>query len=80
MGRGERIPVKTRREVERMREAGRHVAEILLELRERVAPGVTTAELDAFASQAIARPRPLDFGSKVWVITPSRTKESCART
>ena len=55
MGRGERIPVKTRREVERMREAGRHVAEILLELRERVAPGVTTAELDAFASQAIAR-------------------------
>ena len=50
MGRGERIPVKTRREVERMREAGRHVAEILLELRERVAPGVTTAELDAFAS------------------------------
>ena len=48
-----RIPVKTRREVERMREAGRHVAEILLELRERVAPGVTTAELDAWASRAI---------------------------
>jgi methionyl aminopeptidase len=49
------IPIKTRREVERMREAGRHVAEVLLELRERVAPGVTTAELDAVATRAISR-------------------------
>ena len=37
-----------------MREASRHVAEILLELRERVKPGVTTAELDRFAEKAIA--------------------------
>jgi methionyl aminopeptidase len=29
-----------------MREAARHVAEILLELRERVKPGITTGELD----------------------------------
>jgi methionyl aminopeptidase len=51
---GERIAVKTRREIEWMREAARHVAEILLELRERVKPGVTTAELDRFAEKAIA--------------------------
>ena len=58
---GERIPIKTRRELQAMREASRHVAEILLELRERVKPGVTTAELDRFAEKAIAergrRPR-----------------------
>lgn len=53
MSYGERIPIKTRREVEAMRTAARHVAEILLELRERVRPGVTTAELDAFAEKAI---------------------------
>lgn len=50
---GERIPIKTRRELEVMREASRHVAEILLELRERVKPGVTTGELDRFADKAI---------------------------
>ena len=50
----ERIPIKSRREVELMREAARHVAEILLELRERVKPGVTTAELDRFAEKAIS--------------------------
>jgi methionyl aminopeptidase len=51
---GERIPIKTRRELAAMREASRHVAEILVELRERVKPGVTTAELDRFAEKAIA--------------------------
>jgi methionyl aminopeptidase len=51
---GERIPVKTRRDIERMRTAARHVAEVLLELRERVEPGVTTAELDRIAEKAIA--------------------------
>jgi methionyl aminopeptidase len=51
---GERIPIKTRRELESMREASRHVAEILLELRERVKPGVTTAELERHAEKAIA--------------------------
>jgi methionyl aminopeptidase len=55
MAYGERIPVKTRREVDRMREAGRHVAEVLLTLRERVAPGVTTAELDECAEKEISR-------------------------
>ena len=36
-----------------MREAGRHVAEILLELREMVEPGLTTRELDAHARDCI---------------------------
>jgi methionyl aminopeptidase len=51
---GERIPIKTRRELSAMRDAGRHVAEVLLELRERVRPGITTQELDAWAEKAIA--------------------------
>ena len=50
---GQRIPVKTRREIERMREAGRHVAEILAELAELVRPGITTKELDRFAEKKI---------------------------
>lgn len=54
MGLGERIPRKSRREVECMREAARHVAEILLELRERVKPGVSTRELDEHAEKSIA--------------------------
>ena len=49
----ERIPIKTRREVETMRVANRHVAEILLELREIVKPGIPTAELDRHAEKAI---------------------------
>ena len=54
MGFRERIPRKGRSEIEKMREAARHVAEVLLELRERVAPGVTTAELNDHAEKAIA--------------------------
>jgi len=55
MAYGERITVKTRRELERMREAARHVGEILLELRELAKPGVTTAELDRAAERSIER-------------------------
>jgi methionyl aminopeptidase len=54
MGLRERIPIKTRRELAPMREAGRHVAEVLLELRRHVRPGVTTAELDLLAEKEIA--------------------------
>lgn len=54
MAYGERIPIKTRREIEVMREASRQVGEILLELRELVVPGITTGELDRHAEQAIA--------------------------
>jgi methionyl aminopeptidase len=49
----ERIPIKTRREIAHMREAGRQVAEILLELRRQVQPGMTTAELDRLAEKEI---------------------------
>jgi methionyl aminopeptidase len=51
----EQIPIKTRRELEQMREAGRQVGEILLVLREAVRPGVTTGELDALAAREISR-------------------------
>jgi methionyl aminopeptidase len=50
----ERIAIKTRREIELMREASRQVGEILLELREMVEPGITTGELDRHAEKAIA--------------------------
>lgn len=43
------IILKTRREIEQMRQSGRIVAEILAILAERVVPGVTTAELDRIA-------------------------------
>jgi len=52
---GESIRIKTRRELEAMRVAGRHVAEILLELRELVKPGVTTGELDEHARRSIRK-------------------------
>jgi len=52
---GERIAMKSRRELERMREAGRHTAEILLILREAARPGVTTAELDEIAAKELKR-------------------------
>ncbi len=51
---GQKIPVKTRAEIDKMREAGRHVAEILLELRELVRPGISTEELDRHARKGIA--------------------------
>ncbi len=47
------IILKSPQELARMREAGRIVAEVLARLREKVAPGVTTAELDALAHQII---------------------------
>ncbi len=50
---GQRIRVKTHREIDAMRAASRHVAEILLELRERVTPGTRTADLDDYAARAI---------------------------
>jgi len=40
-------------ELERMREAGRLVGEVLTELASHVAPGVTTADLDALAEKRI---------------------------
>lgn len=47
------IILKTSAEIERMREAGVLVGQVLEKLREHVAPGVTTAELDAIAESMI---------------------------
>ena len=52
---GERIAIKSRREVEQMREIGEKTAEILLELRAHARPGVTTGELDEIAHQALEK-------------------------
>lgn len=48
------IATKTRRELEKMRVAARHVAEILVELKAFAAPGVTTGEIDDLARKRIA--------------------------
>jgi methionyl aminopeptidase len=40
------IHLKSQRELDKMREAGRHAAEILLRLCEMVEPGITTEEID----------------------------------
>lgn len=45
------INLKTPREIERMKGANRIVAEILLELREIVREGITTAEIDRLAEE-----------------------------
>ncbi len=47
------IHIKSESELKKMRRAGRIVAEVLERMRERVAPGVTTAELDALAEETI---------------------------
>lgn len=45
------IVLKSAKELERMRVAGRMVAEILAMLKERIVPGVTTLELDRLAEK-----------------------------
>jgi methionyl aminopeptidase len=49
------IVCRSTAELERMREAGRLVGEVLTELAALVAPGVTTADLDVAAEKRIAR-------------------------
>jgi methionyl aminopeptidase len=49
------IVVKSAAEIEKMRVAGRMVAEILQMIRERVRPGVTTLELDGLAEKQCAK-------------------------
>jgi methionyl aminopeptidase len=49
------MSIRTEQEERGMRAAGRIVAEVITEVREAVAPGRTTAELDAIAAAAIAR-------------------------
>jgi methionyl aminopeptidase len=52
---GENIPIRSRREIRAMREAGRHVAEILLALREIARPGAKTEEFDRLAAREIEK-------------------------
>jgi len=49
------IVCRSAAELERMREAGRLVGEVLTELMAHVAPGVTTADLDALAERRILK-------------------------
>jgi methionyl aminopeptidase len=49
------IVIKSAREIEAMREAGRVVAHVLAEIGRAVQPGVRTRELDALAAQVMAR-------------------------
>jgi methionyl aminopeptidase len=51
------IQLKSKRELERMWVAGRHVGEILLRLREMARPGVKTEELDRVARDEIRQRR-----------------------
>ncbi len=47
------IPIKTPADLERMRASCRRTAALLSELLRRIVPGVTTAELDAWAAERI---------------------------
>jgi methionyl aminopeptidase len=47
------IALKSKRELDKMREAGRHVGEILVRLAELAKPGVTTGDLDRAARKEI---------------------------
>jgi methionyl aminopeptidase len=49
------IVCRSAKELDQMREAGRLVGEVLTELMAHVAPGVTTADLDALAEKRIMR-------------------------
>lgn len=49
------IHIKTERDLDKMRQAGRIVAEVLARIEERVAPGVTTGELNALAEEIIRK-------------------------
>jgi len=47
------IEIKTPAEIESMRKASRIVAEVLLQLKSRVKPGISTADLDKFAEKRV---------------------------
>lgn len=50
-----RIPIKSPKEIERMRESGRIAAGILQQLAATVAPGVTTGEIDKLAADLMEK-------------------------
>lgn len=53
------IIIKTKEEIEIIREGGKHLAHVLSEVSKKVAPGVSTKELDDYASKIIS-----DLGDK----------------
>ena len=69
------IVIKSRNEIEKMRRAGKMVAEILQMLREKVRPGVTTLELDRLAERQCtkwkARPAFKGYGGFPFTICAS---------
>ncbi len=60
------IKLKTKEEIEILREGGRHLAETLLKLEEAAKPGVSSAELDSIAYEFITKggDKPSFFGYK----------------
>jgi len=73
------IVIKTRSEIDKMRKAGRMVAEILQLLREQVRPGVTTLELDQLAEKQCtkwkARPAFKGYGGFPFTICASLNEQ-----
>lgn len=53
--RGARVILKSRREIDKLRQANAHTAEILELMREAVAPGISTWDLDQLARREIAQ-------------------------
>ncbi|MFQ5407428.1 MAG: M24 family metallopeptidase, partial [Anaerolineales bacterium] len=49
------IVIKSQKELDRMRTAGRVVATTLQEIQERIRPGITTAEIDKLAARTLAK-------------------------
>ncbi len=49
------IPLKSKNDLEMLRESGRILAEVLFELERSVVPGITTAEIDKTAEELISR-------------------------
>lgn len=47
------IIIKTKEEIEILREGGKHLAEVLSKVKEKVAPGVSTKDLDGYAFKLI---------------------------
>ena len=51
------IPIKTEKEIDRMRESGRHAATIIEKVSAMIRPGVTTGEIDSAAADLMSEHR-----------------------
>ena len=81
-----RIPLKSRRDLDAMRKSGAVVAEVLMALANRVAPGVSTADLDVLTYQLIRRrgvamkPRTYIRLRCWWRVLPWHARKAAGRT